>query len=626
MSRALFASTLQALKSVKDNPYVQYIGLNLANISKLPPGYTKVRVKKTRLEMVQITAAVCGIELCYAAETAFVSPILLKLGVPVIYMTWVWCLSPLLGFFLVPLLGSMSDRCRLKLGRRRPFILVMTAGIIFGLILVPNGEWLGLLMGDISPSDYVTSMQNGSNLLSDGATEFNELSTPTPPEKHWLQIRGVILTIIGVVMLDFNCDACQSPSRSYLLDVTIPEDHKTGIITFTVMAGLGGSVGYIMGSIKWNAETLGSAFEGHVRLVFTIVLCVFIPCILSTVTSVKETPLDELDIDVKDYQKKKKKIGKSKYEKFENESDSSDDNGDKPAVQMYGAVDPTLPPSENGRVLTEMGTLDCQTKYEKENESVPNFKKLSDTELGDHTDCDTIQISTDVTLKTYLQSIIRMPKSLFILCITNLFCWMSLVCYSLFFTDFVGQAVYGGDPNAPRGSDRHENYEAGVRLGSFAMSLYSFSCAVYSLAFERLVKRFKARNVYVCGQLAYSAGMVFMAVFRHPAVVILMSPTAGIMYATLFTMPYLLVANYHTKGQFTAADNEELAQKPKQIRGLGTDVALISSMVFVAQFLLSSCMGTIIHISGSTVAIAIVASILSFCGAVTATQVLYLDM
>ena len=40
-----------------------------------------------------------------------------------------------------------------------------------------------------------------------------------------------------------------------------------------------------------------------------------------------------------------------------------------------------------------------------------------------------------------------MPMSLRVLCVTNLFCWMSLVCYSLYFTDFVGEAVFGGDPS-----------------------------------------------------------------------------------------------------------------------------------------------------------------------------------
>jgi solute carrier family 45 protein 1/2/4 len=96
----------------------------------------------------------------------------------------------------------------------------------------------------------------------------------------------------------------------------------------------------------------------------------------------------------------------------------------------------------------------------------------------------------EVKLKTYLVSIIRMPRSLFVLCLTNLFCWMSLVCYSLYFTDFVGQAVYGGDPKAPRLSNLHRLYNDGVRLGSFGMSLYSLSCAVYSMFVERLVDRF----------------------------------------------------------------------------------------------------------------------------------------
>ena len=62
-----------------------------------------------------------------------------------------------------------------------------------------------------------------------------------------------------------------------------------------------------------------------------------------------------------------------------------------------------------------------------------------------------------------------------------------------------------------------------------------------------------------------------------------------------------------------------------QARGIGTDVAIVSSMVFVAQLCLSSTMGTLIHITNSTVVVTIVASILSVCGAISATQVLYLD-
>ena len=57
-----------------------------------------------------------------------------------------------------------------------------------------------------------------------------------------------------------------------------------------------------------------------------------------------------------------------------------------------------------------------------------------------------VEESPKVSLKEYLESILYMPHSLRMVCLTNLFCWMAHVCYSLYFTDFVGEAVYGGDP------------------------------------------------------------------------------------------------------------------------------------------------------------------------------------
>ena len=47
-------------------------------------------------------------------------------------MTLIWCLSPLVGFFLTPILGSLSDRCRSSLGRRRPFIILLSIGVVLG--------------------------------------------------------------------------------------------------------------------------------------------------------------------------------------------------------------------------------------------------------------------------------------------------------------------------------------------------------------------------------------------------------------------------------------------------------------------------------------------------------------
>ena len=79
------------------------------------------------------------------------------------------------------------------------------------------------------------------------------------------------------------------------------------------------------------------------------------------------------------------------------------------------------------------------------------------------------------------------------------------------------------------------------------------------------------------------------------------------------------------------------------MRGIGTDIAIVSCMVFLAQFILSSLMGSIVAssgyifftplfefitriITGSTVAVIVCAAVLSFCGAVSANFVSYLDL
>lgn len=68
------------------------------------------------------------------------------------------------------------------------------------------------------------------------------------------------------------------------------------------------------------------------------------------------------------------------------------------------------------------------------------------------------------------------------------------------------------------------------------------------------------------------------------------------------------------------------SQAGAQIRGLGTDIAIVSSMVFLAQFILSLCMGSIVKWSGTTTAVVSVASFLSFCGAICASKVMYLNL
>ena len=59
-------------------------------------------------------------------------------------------------------------------------------------------------------------------------------------------------------------------------------------------------------------------------------------------------------------------------------------------------------------------------------------------------------------------------------------------------------------------------------------------------------------------------------------------------------------------------------------RGLGTDLSLMSSMVFVAQFILSFFIGSLMKLVTKSIVI-YTGSILSFLAFITSTRLLYLD-
>ena len=358
--------------------------------------------RKTRKELIILSSIVCGIEFCYSAETAFVTPTLLTAGLPIDTASIIWCLSPLFGFFVSPILGSLSDACKSSYGRRRPFIILYSIGIIIGLVLVPNSQYISRLIA------------NDSHSVS------------------------LFLTIIGAVLLDFCCDACQSPSRALLFEVTLHEDHAIGLSTFTIMAGFGGAVGYLIGGIDWEKFTFIEEMLGsdHKKIVFLFCSIAFVFCSVLTITSFEEIPLYLI---------------------------SNEEN------------------SENN--------FNYQQMSDESYEMTALFSGIKEKKIL-RTDSIALNTSPSATFMDYIYSIIRMPACLQILCLTNLFSWMSLICYSLYFTDFVAESVFGGNPIASTDSKSFQLYESGVKFGCICMTLYSISCSFYSYYFQSLISIF----------------------------------------------------------------------------------------------------------------------------------------
>ncbi|XP_017488729.1 PREDICTED: proton-associated sugar transporter A [Rhagoletis zephyria] len=153
------------------------------------------------------------------------------------------------------------------------------------------------------------------------------------------------------------------------------------------------------------------------------------------------------------------------------------------------------------------------------------------------------------------------------------------------------------------------------------MSVYALSCSIYSISVTKLRKVLGTKIVYITGILYYGIGMLILAIWPTKWGVIVFSTSAGILYGTLFTIPYILVANYHAKDCFRMHNGESVPLK--QARGLGTDVAIISSMVFIAQLVISLSIGPLISWMQTTCAILYASTFLAFLAAISAMFVLY---
>ncbi|XP_058116673.1 proton-associated sugar transporter A-like [Anopheles ziemanni] len=550
--------------------------------------YSHVFRKKSLLDLIRLSFVSMGIEIMYSAETAFVTPILLGIGIEHQLMTVVWGISPLIGFIVSPFLGTFSDRCRSRFGRRRPVLMMLGIGLVLGCLLLPFGETIGHWLGDIGEAEVPVF---SNSVVINSASEIESTPPSTTPSIHYRWT--IVFTILGTILLDFCADSTQPPAMAYLLDVSLPEDHERACSMFSLLSGVGGCIGYLIGAIDWDGTMLGQLLGGNINTVFILVMMIFVLSVTVTVCSFREIPLALMERDELLQPLTERIIAK------ERQHITSEEKLFAPRKDL---ADSLLPLLDNEHELNDNHVT--LTGYTEKESLMGNER-------------------TSRTAKNFFNIASRIPPALGVLCATNLFCWMSHISYSIYFTDFVGEKVFGGDPMANSDSNEYALYLQGVRYGCFGLAICAIASSTYSCVIERLIRRFRARTVYCGGLLIDSLGMLIMALFPNKVTVYVFSATGGIVSSFLYTMPYIILAKYHAKGWLDASGDTNSTQ-PR--RGLAADISLIGSMLFVAQIILSLSMGPLVTLTGTTASVIYTASVCNFMAALCASQIQYLDL
>uniref|UniRef100_A0A8B9QW84 Solute carrier family 45 member 4 n=1 Tax=Anas platyrhynchos TaxID=8839 RepID=A0A8B9QW84_ANAPL len=452
-------------------------------------------------------AVMFGREFCYAMETALVTPVLLQIGLPEQYYSLTWFLSPILGLIFTPLIGSASDRCTLSWGRRRPFILALSIGVLFGVALFLNGSVIG---------------------------EFRRSLT-------W---ENCILTVLGVVVLDFCADATEGPIRAYLLDVVDSEEQDMAL---NIHAFSAGAIGYMLGGLDWTQTFLGVIFKSQEQVLFFFAAIIFSVSVALHLFSIEE-------------------------EQYNPQQDRMDDEGDTlSSVKFSGS----LPPLNRLNVISE------EEPY-------------------------------GASMLLWL-SMLKMPKELLRLCVCHLLTWFSIIAEAVFYTDFMGQVIFQGDPKAPSNSTELHAYNAGVQMGCWGLVIYAATAAVCSG--KRLHSQTLERDLHP-GHTGFFSGHCSDGDVPNVYVTMIMISTMGIVSMSISYCPYALLGQYHDIKEVRGYIHHSPGNSK---RGFGIDCAILSCQVYISQILVASALGGVVDVVGTVRVIPMVASVGSFLGFLTAT-------
>ncbi|GAA5953409.1 hypothetical protein JCM3765_005030 [Sporobolomyces pararoseus] len=214
--------------------------------SAILPGHTAPKW----VGLLALTSSFFGLQLVWSCEMAQASPFLLSLGVSKSMMAVVFVAGPLSGLLAQPLVGVLSDSCKSKFGRRRPFIF---GGVVVSSISVMLLGWAKEVAGWFA--------QEGGDAHRRLAIGF---------------------AILAVYLVDFSVNVVQAMDRALLVDVVPPADQASANAWAARMFGFGAVFGYGLGTldlVRWSGGFVGDE-QIKVIAFFTVVLV----CVTHAVT------------------------------------------------------------------------------------------------------------------------------------------------------------------------------------------------------------------------------------------------------------------------------------------------------------------------------------------------------
>lgn len=411
------------------------------------------------LTLILSCTVAAGVQFGWALQLSLLTPYIQTLGIGHAFSSFIWLCGPITGLVVQPCVGIWSDKCSLKLGRRRPFILAGSLMIAVAVVLIGFSADIGYLLGD----------------THEHCRTFKGTRT-----------KAAFVFIIGFWLLDLANNTVQGPARALLADLSGPDQRNTANAVFCSWMAVGNILGFSAGASgnwhRWFPFLLSKACCeacGNLKAAFLIAVVFLLLCTLVTIYFAEEVPLTA-------YQPMRV-------------SDSA------PLLE-----DPQQNGFETSKLKSDMQVLDSANQsgaangFERDRNLKHPISKVEEDQNAGFND------GPGAVLVNLLTSLRHLPPAMHPVLIVMALTWLSWFPFFLFDTDWMGREVYHGDPKGNL-SEVHA-YDQGVREGAFGLLLNSVVLGISSFLIEPMCKRMGARLVWAMSNFIVFACMAGTAI------------------------------------------------------------------------------------------------------------------
>ncbi|KAK7494538.1 hypothetical protein BaRGS_00014191, partial [Batillaria attramentaria] len=128
-------------------------------------------------------------------------------------------------------------------------------------------------------------------------------------------------------------------------------------------------------------------------------------------------------------------------------------------------------------------------------------------------------------------------RPMFFICASMCFCCGAYFMFSMM-SDYLGKAVYGGNPAAKPGSVSLEKYRAGVRTATWGYLVVSVTYLLFNLVHRRVLAYLGQKTEFVVVQVLLGGTMTGLALTCRLEFFFFLSVVAGLHRACRYVVPY----------------------------------------------------------------------------------------